>query len=702
MRMSLSDAIITLMDDSAYRALTVEEIARIFSSTKLEREEVKKTLRQLSSEGKIIIDSKKRCNLPEKKGYEKGILSINARGYGFISREDGDVFIAPPDTAYAMNGDEVLYKITKHPANGLRAEGFVHSIIKRNTDIIVGQFSKSKNFGFVIPDDNRIGYDIFIPKKLFNHAKHGDIVSCQIIRYPEKGMKPEGMVLQVIGRNRNLLVDIESELVQRKITREFPIKVSKQVQLLSAEISPKERSKREVFDELIYTIDGSDSKDLDDAISIKYAKSGYELGVYIADVSHFVTENSPLDKEALSRGTSIYFANQVVPMLPEKLSNNLCSLNPNEEKLVLALKMVFNKKGKLIEHKISEGIIVSKHRLVYEDVSDFLENGEGKILEIGDKELEESLQIAKELADLLREKRFKRGSIDFDFPETKYEVQGDAVTKVGVREMRIANHIIEEFMIAANETVAEAMYLQEIPILYRVHEEPNPEKIEVIYDNVRALDLKVKKHRDGRIFPSDIQYIIDQSNEIQQKDLIHYSLLRAMQKAKYSSKETEHFGLASKYYTHFTSPIRRYPDLQTHRIIKEMLSGKLNLGRIKHYESILEEVARKTSEAEVKAIDVERKVDDILACYYMSDYIGEIFEGKIINFVSFGIFVKLENTIEGLIRYSEIRKTKFAKNHLEHSVEEEMRQRYKIGDIIEVVVEQVDFSFREDILTFSY
>ena len=699
MRMTLSEAIVLLMEEPSYRSMTMDEISRIFGKTKLEREEVKKNIFELSKIGKIVIDSKRRCDLPERKGFLRGILSVNAKGYGFITREEGDVFIAPPDTAYAMNGDEVLYKITKSAVDGLRAEGYVYSIIRRNTDIIVGQFSKSKSFGFVIPDDNRIGYDIFIPKKLFNQAKHGDIVSCQILKYPEKGKKPEGMILGVIGRQRSLWVDIESELIQRKIAGEFPPRVSKQVNRIAEKISSREREKREIVQGMVYTIDGADAKDLDDAISVSRIKGGYELGVYIADVSHYVPENSALDKEALERGSSIYFADRVIPMLPEKLSNNLCSLNPNEEKLVLSLKMKYSRKGKLTEYRLSEGVIVSKHRLVYEDVSNYLESGTGKIPQLKDRELLDSLDAAKELADILREKRFKRGSIDFDFPETRYEIQGDEVIGVGVRETKIANSIIEEFMIAANETVAEAMYIQEIPMLYRVHEEPNAEKIDAVYKNVRALDLKVKTHRNGQIFPGDIQYIIEQSNSIQQRDLIHYSLLRAMQKAKYSSKETEHFGLASKYYTHFTSPIRRYPDLQIHRIIKEMLNGKLNIERTVHYENILEGIARKTSDAEMKAIDLERRVDDILACYYMKNHLGELFAGKIVNFVSFGIFVKLDNSIEGLIRYSEMNKSfrRFLSDEL--SIEDLMKQKYKIGDRVQVVVDYIDFTFREIILS---
>ncbi|MDO5096536.1 MAG: ribonuclease R [Peptostreptococcaceae bacterium] len=703
MRLNVTEIIKKLMQEDSYKNLSMDELTKIFSRKKSEQEEIKRLLMGMVEQGVVIRDRKNKYGLAERNGYRKGIISMNSKGFGFISDEQGDVFIAPPDTHYALHEDEVLYKITKPAGENLRAEGYVKAVLKRNTDIIVGRFVKNKNFAFVVPDDRRIQYDIFIPKKLFNQAKHGDIVSCKIIKYPAQGKKPEGMVTGIIGKERNLFVDIQSEIVRRKIPEDFSIKVKKQVAKLPDGISEEERNRRESFkDKLIYTIDGADSKDLDDAISVeRLANGNYLLGVYIADVSHYVPENSAPDKEALERGTSIYFADRVIPMLPERLSNDLCSLNPNEDKLVLALLMEFDKKAKLISHQVSEGIISSSYRLVYEDVSDYLENQSG-ILTQESEALLESLDTAKELALLLRKKREKRGGIDFSFPETQFTLDGERVIDVKNRSIRIANEMIEDFMIAANETIAEQHFLQEVPFLYRVHDVPDIEKLANVFQQLEVLNIKYKKHRDGKIYSKDIQDIMEQVRDLPQKDMIHYALLRSMQKAKYSPKNTSHFGLASNYYTHFTSPIRRYPDLQIHRIIKEIVGGRFNMTRYNHYEKILQNIAEKTSSAEMRAIDLERTVDDILACYYMDNHIGEVFKGKIVNFTSFGIFILLENTIEGLIRYSSIVQGQDIPYFNETATTEELiKKQYRIGDEVSVIVEGVDFLFREVVLSFE-
>ncbi|MDO4710431.1 MAG: ribonuclease R [Peptostreptococcaceae bacterium] len=700
MKQKISEAIIQLMEEGSYRNLSLDELAKIFSRGKTEQESVKKVILDMTQRGILIKNRNGRYGLSEKNGYQRGIISINSKGYGFISGEQGDVFIAPPDINYAMDQDEVLYKISKEAVGGLRAEGYVKAIIDRNTDIIVGRFVRNKNFAFVIPEDRRIQYDIYIPKKLFNGAKQNDIVSCKIIRFPERGKKPEGLIVSVIGKEKNLTVDIQSELIKRKIPEDFSQKTKKQLHLLDDSFVKKEILKREYFDELIFTIDGADSKDLDDAISIKRLEdNGFELGVYIADVSHFVQENSPLDKEALSRGTSIYFADRVIPMLPEKLSNELCSLSPGNKKLVLALIMRFDERGRLISHRVSEGVIESKYRLVYDQVSDYLEENKGELVESAGHELLRSLTLSKQLSDLLRENRKKRGSIDFDLPETQFYFDNDQVVGVGSRDIRTANRIIEDFMIAANETIAESFFLQEIPFLYRVHEMPSSEKLGSIYPLLERLDVKPKAHKDGVIYPRDIQSIMEKTAELPEKDLISYNLLRSMQKAKYSSKNGSHFGLASRCYTHFTSPIRRYPDLQIHRIIKDTLHGKMDLSRMDHYEKILPDVAEKTSSSEMRAIDLERTIDDILACYYMSDHIGEVYEGKIINFTNFGVYVLLNNSIEGLIRYTDLTNGYPSAIMDSSDIGETFQGKYQIGDKVRVIVDKVDFVFREIILS---
>lgn len=687
------------MGEESYKNLTLKELTTIFGRKKSEQEEIKKIILSLLKDGVIIEDKKHRFGLAERSGFIKGTISINSKGFGFVSSDgEEDVFIAPENTNYAMNNDQVLFKVHTVSDGKYKAEGTVKAVIKRNTDLIVGKFVKSKNFGFVVPADKRIQYDIFIPHKLSNGAANGDVVSCKIIKYASDGKKPEGMVLSIIGKEKNLFVDIKSELIQRKISETFPLKVQKQVAALPKGISKTERDKRKDFtSKLIYTIDGADSKDLDDAISVELLENGnYELGVYIADVSHYVSERSALDKEALQRGTSLYFADTVIPMLPEKLSNDLCSLNPNEEKLVLALIMEIDSKSKMHSYQIHEGIISSKFRLTYDEVTNYLDNNEGELAKKGNPQLLESLKLAEKLAEIIRKKRDSRGNINFDFPETVFEIKGNKVVGVSERKIGTSNEIIEDFMIISNETIAEAYYTQEIPFLYRIHESPKMEKLDGVYRMLDGLNIKPKAHRDGKVYPKDIQEIMDQLEDLPQKDMISYSLLRSMQKAKYSSEDTQHFGLASKYYTHFTSPIRRYPDLQIHRIIKEHLNGKLDINRIKHYEKILFNVAEVTSSAEVKAVDLERTVDDILKCYYMSDHIGEVFEGKIISLTSFGIFVQLSNSLEGLIRYADLNDDYYSYNPDTTVAEGERNQRkFKIGDKIDVKVDSVDFDFKE-------
>lgn len=703
MRLNVSRIIRKLMEEDSYKNLKMEELTAIFGRKKSEQEEIKKLVLAMVEKGEVVKDRKNGYGLAERNGYKRGIISISTKGFGFVSDEKGDVFIAPPDTAYAMHNDEVLYKITKEAQGDLRAEGYVKAVVKRNTDVFVGRFVKNKNFAFVIPDDRRMQYDVFIPKKLFNQAKHGDIVSCKILKYPSRAKKPEGMVTAIIGTKKTLSVDIQGELIKRKIHEQFPLKVIKQLGRFSGTIGEDEQSRRTDFSSaLIYTIDGADSKDLDDAISVeRLANGNYRLGVYIADVSHYVPEGSALDKEALERGTSIYFADRVIPMLPEQLSNDWCSLNPHEKKLVLALLMEFDKNAKLLSYQVVEGIIESKHRLVYDDVSDYLEKDSGKLLDLRDEALLRSLKEAQSLASLLSKKRKKRGSIDFHFAETQFLMENEDVVGVQERSIRVANKIIEEFMIAANETIAESYFLQEIPFLYRVHEEPDPEKLQSVFTMLEGLNIPYKKHRGGKIYPKDIQDIMDKTDMLSQKDMIHYALLRSMQKAKYAKELTAHFGLASQYYTHFTSPIRRYPDLQIHRIIKEILRGKLTIARYKHYESILPEVADKTSSAEMRAVDLERTVDDILACYYMDKKIGEEFSGKIVNFTSFGIFVLLENSLEGLIRYADlVQGQDIPYFNRMTSTEEIVRKQYSIGEEVNVKVESVDFVFREIVLSF--
>lgn len=700
MRPNISDIIVKFMNEDAYKKMKPNELIRIFATSKAERKSLEKILQDLEKNGTIITDTKGRYKLSEKSGYKKGIIRINVKGFGFISAQDleTDVYVSKENLGSAMNNDEVLFKILKAGSEEEKPEAFVRTVLQRNTNLLVGTFYDSRSFGFVIASDKRIRYDIFIPKKMTKGAKDGDIVVCRIIKYPEDGRKPEGIITEILGKERTLSIDIETEVLQREIKEEFGVKVNKQVQLLSDKLDHQERARRRDFaNKLIYTIDGKDAKDLDDAISVERTRNGgYELGVYIADVSHYVKEHSALDREALRRGTSIYFADRVIPMLPKKLSNGLCSLNPMEERLVLAVTISFDEKGKVLGSKIEEGLIVSKFRLVYDDVSDFIEEGLEPESFKGSEELKQSLRDAQDLSLLIRKDRDRRGSIDFDFPESYFEIEGDKVLAVKQRDRRDANQLIENFMIITNEVVAENFYMQEAPFIYREHGAPDIEKLGKVYRQLEKYNILPKTHMDKKIYPADIQFLMGRIKTLPENDILSYNLLRAMQKAKYSPDSPEHFGLASRYYCHFTSPIRRYPDLQIHRIIKDSLNGRLNESRIKHYEKIIHEVADQSSEMEVRADELERAVDDILACYYMQDHIGEIFHGKIVNITAYSMYIRLENSVEGSIRYADLSDDYYIFDEENMSaVGEQKGDIYKVGDSFDVMVEKIDFDFKE-------
>lgn len=699
MRKNIGETILELMGEAAYKNLGMEELTGIFAQNPSDKKEVERIINKLVDSGEIFKSKKNKFGLPEKNGFAKGILKVNPKGFAFLLCEDGDVFIPPSKLATGMEGDEVLAKITGEKTESTSREGEVVRIINRGTTKIVGEFYDNINFGFVVPSDVRLKHDVFIPKAKTAGAKKGDVVVCKLTRYPSEGKKPEGEIIQILGKKNKLDVEIEGEIIQKNIRHEFDKKVMSYVDGLDGKITENDISSRlDLRDILIFTIDGEDAKDLDDAISIKRIDDGYELGVHIADVTHYVKEYSPVDKEALKRGTSVYFPDRVIPMLPKKLSNELCSLNPNEGKLTLSCIMTLDKNGKIKSYNIAETIIESRHRLVYTDVTKFIENPEevGDILSRKDEELNEALRISYELSLILEQNKHKRGNIDFDFPEAKFQIQDDEVLDVIPREMGIANKIIEEFMILTNEVVAEAYFIQEIPFLYRVHEEPDEEKLSSIFSYLSRINIKVPHRRDGKIYPKDLQMIIEETKELDQHTIISYALLRSLKKAKYSPEPIGHFGLASKYYSHFTSPIRRYPDLQIHRIIKENINGKLSEKRIAHYEGVLADVADISSDREVSAMEIERNVDDLLKCHYMERHIGEEMTGIIISVTNFGMFIMFENTIEGLVKFADVKTDYFQYDQDSYCARGERTGKvYSIGDKIPVIIDSIDYSFRE-------
>lgn len=702
MRKNVSEKVLELMGEDSYKNLSFKELTMIFSSNKSDEKFLGEILEKLMESGEVCKTQKGKYGLSVKNGFAKGLIKINPKGFGFILQEEDDLFVSPPNIGTAMDADLVLAKIISEKGERDRAEAEVVKVLKRNTDTIVGMFVSSKNFGFVVPIDNRQSYDIFVSGANTNGARNRDMVVCKIMTYPDGKKKPEGKITEILGKKNDLSVEIESEIVQKKVKSEFPKKVMSYVKLLEDGTTNEELQKRkDLRKELIFTIDGEDAKDLDDAISIKKNEDDtYTLGVHIADVSHYVKENSVLDKEAIERGTSIYFANRVIPMLPEKISNNLCSLNPHESKLTLSCIMKINNKGKVLEYEIANSVIESNYRLTYGEVTEFLEGKPSNINAYSDEKLENALKISEELAKILEDKKRKRGNLDFDFPESKFVIEDNKVVGVEKREMGVANKIIEEFMIAANELIAEVFCVQEIPFLYRVHEDPDAEKIATIFKFLSNMNIKVKLRKDGAVHSTDLQKIIEDTKELEQSTIISYALLRSLKKARYSEDCVGHFGLAAKYYTHFTSPIRRYPDLQIHRIIKESISGNLDEKRISHYEAIISDIANQCSDNEVKAMEVERSVDDLLKCHYMKSHIGDQFEGRIISVTNFGMFIMLDNTVEGLVRFADIASDYFVFDELNYCARGERSGKvYRVGEKIEVEVDSVDFAFKEIRLT---
>lgn len=703
MRKNISERILELMNEDAYKNLTFKELSTIFASSKNDETRLNEILETLLEEGEVCKTKKGKFGLSIKNGFVKGIIKINPKGFGFLLQDEADVYVSSSNLATAMDGDLVLAKIVGEKDEKSSTEGEIVKILKRNTEIIVGAFIESKNFGFVVPSDNKQSYDIFVTGKNINNARNRDIVVCKIITFPTKNKKPEGKIIEILGKKNDLSVEIQSEIVQKKVREEFTKKVMMYANSLESQVSDEEiKLRKDLRNELIFTIDGEDAKDLDDAISISKKDNGnYVLGVHIADVSHYVKENSPIDQEAVLRGTSIYFANRVIPMLPQKISNNLCSLNPNEDKLTLSCIMEINQKGKVVDYEIANSVIESDFRLTYNGVTDFIEGkSDNAISKYNSPKLEEALKISFELSKILEQSKRKRGNIDFDFPESKFLIEDNKVVGVEKREDGVANKIIEEFMISANELVAEVFCVQEVPFLYRVHEDPNAEKLANIFKFLSNMNINVSMRKDGEVHSSDIQRILDATKELDQSTIISYALLRSLKKARYSSECTGHFGLAAKYYTHFTSPIRRYPDLQIHRIIKESISGSLDEKRIKHYESIIDDIAKQASDMEVQSMEIERNIEDLLKCHYMKNELGNEYEGMIVSITNFGMFIMMDNTVEGLVRFADIKTDYFVFDETNFCARGERSGKiYSVGNKVNTRVDSVDFAFKEIRLT---
>lgn len=680
-----------LMEDQLYVPMKEKELAVFLQVGREDREDFKRVLEELLQEGRIQITKRGRYTKPDEKK-KTGIFVAHAKGFGFVEMEgqQEDIFIPAESVHGAFHGDTVQIRILPGK-RGRRTEGEVTQIITRGTAKLVGIYQSSKNFGFVIPDNDRFGSDIFIPKERSKGAVSGHKVVVELTDYGNDRKKPEGKVVEIIGHVNDPGVDIMSIVLGYDLPVEFPEKVMNQAERVAKEVSDADRAgRRDLRDVMMVTIDGEDAKDLDDAVSVSRDGETYKLGVHIADVSNYVQENSALDHEAVRRGTSVYLVDRVIPMLPHVLSNGICSLNEGEDRLALSCLMTIDREGNVVDYEIVESVINVDRRMSYPVVAKILTEHDANLMAEYEA-LVPMFEEMKKLAALLRGKRKKRGSIDFDFPETKIllNLAGHPVD-IKPYERNVATDIIEDFMLIANETVAQHFYWQELPFVYRTHENPDPDKIMKLGTFIYNFGYHLKMKKD-EIHPKEIQKLIANAAGTPEEALISRLALRSMKQAKYTTECTGHFGLACQYYCHFTSPIRRYPDLQIHRIIKESIRGRLKEGRIEHYQAILPGVAKQCSTLERRADEAERETEKLKKVEYMEDRIGEVYEGVISGVTSWGIYVELPNTVEGMIHVSKLPGDYFYYDENAYEmIGEHTKITYKLGQRIRIVVDHVD------------
>lgn len=696
-RQMLADII---LNNELYVPMKAKEIAMLLDIPKAKRSELMEVLDSLVADGTIGVSKKGKYMKPENVAIV-GTFESTSRGFGFVvipDRED-DIFVKANDTMNAFYHDKVKVVITTEKNGGKRAEGKIVAILEHEVKEVVGTFQKNRTYGFVIPDNAKISCDIFIPQEFMNGAVEGSKVVASISDYGSQSKNPQGKVTEVLGHIDDPGVDIMSIIKAYDLPVEFPESVKKAINDIPDVVSEKDKAGRvDLRNVQMVTIDGEDAKDLDDAVSISKEGPVYHLGVHIADVSHYVTEGSALDKEALKRGTSVYLVDRVIPMIPHKLSNGICSLNQGEDRLALSCLMDIDEKGNIVGHRICETVINVDRRMSYTSVKKILvDNDTNEIMKY--KELVPMFHMMEEAAELLRKKRFARGSVDFDFPESKIILDENGhPTDIKPYDRNVATKIIEDFMLAANETVAEDYFWQDMPFLYRTHENPDPEKMRKLATFINNFGYTLRLTDDLR--PKEIQKLLSEIEGSDAENLISRLTLRSMKKAKYTTECVGHFGLAAKYYCHFTSPIRRYPDLQIHRIIKENLHGGLSPKRAAHYDAILPDVAVQTSAMERRAADAERDTDKLKMAEYMEQFVGETFDGVVSGVTAWGVYVELPNTIEGMVSINNMKGFyTFDEEHYE-MVGELGNRSYKLGQKVKVVVigtdkilRTIDFAF---------
>ena len=689
------ERILAYMEIEGYVPIKRRDMRAMLSVPQEDREKFENLINELIAEGRVFETKKGKLASPKDLQMATGTFIGHARGFGFVTPDAGgeDIFIPASETMGAMQKDRVLYKVLHKAEKGKKADGVIVRILERGQQRIVGTFEAgSKGYGFVVADDKKIAKDIFISRENTKGAVTGHKVVVEITDYGEDRRNPEGKVIEILGHINDPGVDILSVIRRYELAVEFPEEVYAEIEHLGTEVAEADKKGREdLRDLLTITIDGADAKDLDDAVSLKRLGNGnFELGVHIADVSHYVRENTALDKEAYARGTSVYLVDRVIPMLPHKLSNGICSLNPHVDRLALSCLMEVNGRGEVVSHRILESIINSDYRMTYTAVREILEDGTPALLEQY-AEILPMLEDMEELRQILGEKRRKRGSVNFDLPESKIILdENGKPIDIKPYEKSIATNMIEEFMLVCNETIAENSFWQEMPFMYRSHQEPDEDKLEKMEQFLRGFGYYLRK-KDGEIHPRELQKVLQKAEETDEERIITRMVLRSMMQARYTAENGGHFGLAAKYYCHFTSPIRRYPDLEIHRMIKKMLHGELDEKASAYYRRKMPDWAKHCSKQERVAEDAERDTDALKKVEFMEDKVGQIYEGIISGVTNWGIYVELQNTIEGMVALSQMDDDYYEFDEKKMLVfGKRTKKSYRLGDKVVVSVAKVD------------
>ena len=689
------ERILAYMESEGYVPIKRRDMRAMISVPQEDREKFENLINELIAEGRVFETKKGKLASPKDLQMATGTFIGHARGFGFVTPDAGgeDIFIPASETMGAMQKDRVLYKVLHKAEKGKKADGVIVRILERGQQRIVGTFEAgSKGYGFVVADDKKIAKDIFISRENTKGAVTGHKVVVEITDYGEDRRNPEGKVIEILGHINDPGVDILSVIRRYELAVEFPEEVYAEIEHLGTEVAEADKKGREdLRDLLTITIDGADAEDLDDAVSLKRLGNGnFELGVHIADVSHYVRENTALDKEAYARGTSVYLVDRVIPMLPHKLSNGICSLNPHVDRLALSCLMEVNGRGEVVSHRILESVINSDYRMTYTAVREILEDGAPALLEQY-AEILPMLEDMEELRQILGEKRRKRGSVNFDLPESKIILdENGKPIDIKPYEKSIATNMIEEFMLVCNETIAENSFWQEMPFMYRSHQEPDEDKLEKMEQFLRGFGYYLRK-KDGEIHPRELQKVLQKAEETDEERIITRMVLRSMMQARYTAENGGHFGLAAKYYCHFTSPIRRYPDLEIHRMIKKMLHGELDEKASAYYRRKMPDWAKHCSKQERVAEDAERDTDALKKVEFMEDKVGQIYEGIISGVTNWGIYVELPNTIEGMVALSQMDDDYYEFDEKKMLVfGKRTKKSYRLGDKVIVSVAKVD------------